>query len=217
MPKKQDNIELTILNKVLISLRKIKESIQDNGAPQKLDHELLVEITAKYALDNYKNNPTLFNAYPEEDYYPNDAKILLEYFCLCVEKKKSMPPELLDYFKDCFKKILKGGQTFERCLNIVGRKQKNPYLPPDYLEDITSDILDKGYTLIKACKEAHSRGVSKDNKTIMQNFNKFRQPLLSDWMVGKEINLKRKISTTDLTYQQIQAIKKYFKITFPTK
>jgi hypothetical protein len=183
----------------------------------KINEELKLELHVKVALDIYKETPELFNSYPDESYYPNDALKMMEYFCLCVDKKKKLPPEMLEYFRDSFKKILKGGQSVERCLNIVGRKQKNPYLPPDYLEDITSDILDKGCTLIKACKEAHLRGVTKDDKTIMQNFNEFRQYLLMDWMVGKEINLKRKLSTTDLTLQQIQAINKYFKITFPTK
>jgi hypothetical protein len=139
----------------------------------------------------------------------------MEYFCLCVDKKKKLPPQMLEYFRDSFKKILNGGQSIERCLNIVGRKQKNPYIFPDYLEDITSDILDNGYSLTKACKEAHLRGITKDDKTIMQNFNEFRQYLLFDWMVGKEISLKRKLQTIDLTSKQIQAIKKYFKTTLP--
>jgi hypothetical protein len=180
-----------------------------------IDPELMLELTALNALDIYKNKPELFNSYPE-DYYPDDAKVLIEFFCICVEQKKDIPPELLSYFRDCFRNILKGALSIERCLHLSGRTLKNPYLPPDYLKEITSDILDRGCTLIKACKEAHLRGVLKDDKTIMQNFNEFRRYLLTDWMVGKEINLKRKLSTTDLTRHQIQAIKKYFKVTFPT-
>jgi len=208
---------------LLALLYKLRDDLENAIANHKdtkkiqVNEELQLEFHVKMVLDTYKKTPELFNSYPDESYYPNDALKIMEYFCLCVDKKKKLPPEMLEYFRDSFKKILKGGQSLERCLNIVGRKQKNPYLHPDYLEDITSDILDKGYSLTQACKEAHLRGVTKDDKTIMQNFNEFSKSLLIDWMLGKEITLKRKLQSTDLDSKQIQAIKKYYKITFPTE
>ena len=205
---------LTLLNKLKDEIDNAIANHKDNKKV-KVNEELQLEFHVKMVLDIYKETPELFNSYPDEKYYPNDALKIMEYFCLCVDKKKKLPPGMLEYFRDSFKKILRGGQSLERCLNIVGRKQKNPYLHPDYLEDITSDILDKGYSLTRACKEAHLRGVSKDDKTIMQNFNEFSKPLLIDWMLGKEISLKRKLLSTDLTNKQIQAIEKYFKTTFP--
>jgi hypothetical protein len=215
MAKKNQTL-LTLLYKLRDDLESAIANHKDTKKIQ-VNEELHLEFHVKMVLDIYKKTPELFNSYPDESYYPNDALKMMEYFCLCVDKKKKLPPEMLEYFRDSFKKILSGGQSIERCLNISGRKQKNPYLPPDYLEDITSDILDKGCTLIKAIKESHLRGVTKDEKTIRQNFNEFKQHLLTDWMLGKEIDLKRKLSTTDLTHPQIQAIKKYYKITFPTE
>lgn len=216
MPKNQISKKDPGLIKILITLKKIVSSFKKDGEKTKINPEILLELTAQNALYTYKNNPAHFNSYPDEDYYPNDAKILLEYFCFCIENQKEVPEELLGYFKDCFKKILNGSQSIERCLNLVGRKVRNKFLAPDYLSELTSNILDKGISLTKACKEAQLSGVTKSDKTIMQDFNSYKNLLLFDWMVGKEISLNRKFYTTDLTTQQHKAIKKYFKITLPT-
>ena len=177
-----------------------------------IDPELMLELTALNALDIYKNKPELFNSYPE-DYYPDDAKVLIEFFCICVEQKKDIPPELLSYFRDCFRNILKGGLSIERCLHLSGRPSKNPYLPPDYLDNFVIDVIENGLNLIEACKQSHMRGVDKNEKTILQHFKEFNIYLFDQWIAHQEVVNKKNIMdlNKDVTKAQHQAIKKYFK------
>ena len=91
MPKNQISKNDPGLIKILITLKKIVSSFKKDGEKTKINPEILLELTAQNALYTYKNNPAHFNSYPDEDYYPNDAKILLEYFCFCIENQKEVP------------------------------------------------------------------------------------------------------------------------------
>jgi hypothetical protein len=190
----------------------IEKLLKEFQSKTPIDPELKFQFSALNALDIYKNKPELFNAYPE-DYYPDDAKVLIEYFCICVEQKKDLRPELLDYFRDCFRNILKGGLSTNRCLHLSGRPSKNPYLPPDYLDNFVIDIIDNGLNLTEACKQAHMRGVDKNEKTIMQHFKEFNIFLFDQWIDHQEANNKKIILDLkkDVTKTQYQAIKKHFK------
>lgn len=213
--KKQKSPLEVLLGKLLKEVQSkitLAEKNKTKSIRSPIDQNLILQLSALNALDIYKNKPDLFNAYPE-DYYPDDAKVLIEFFCFCVEEKKELPPELLNYFRDCFRNILKGGLSIERCLHLSGRPSKNPYLPPDYLDDFVVDVIENGFNLIEACKQSHMRGIDKSEKTILQHFKEFNIYLFDQWIVHQEaVNKKNIIDLNkDITKAQHQAIKKYFK------
>jgi hypothetical protein len=184
-----------------------KKIEENKGKEPPIDHIFGVTMHAYHALQSYRTNPELFNVYPEE-YSINEAKLLLEFFCICVNTKQEIPDELNEYLRDSFEKILQGNLSIERCLNLVGRTEKNPYLAPTYLKDITNDIMNKGYTLIDSCREKSSK-TGKNYKTLMQHFNEYSETLLYEWFLMQEIKGK-KIKYDDLKVTQKNAIKKYF-------
>jgi hypothetical protein len=179
-----------------------------------LDKNLMLEFVVHVGLDTYKRTPETFNSFPEGDYYPDIARSMLEYFCFCINNQKEVPSELLEYFRDCFAKILKGGLTTDACLNLVGRKKRHPFLYPDYLDDVTSDILDKEYDLTKACKEAQTRGIDKEVKYLMQQFKQYSIYCLQHWFLHKRVTKKLQFNNlnTELTEKQKKALLKYFDI-----
>ena len=101
---------LTLLNKLKDEIDSAIANHKDNKKTE-IDEELLLEHQVKIALDIYKETPELFNSYPDENYYPNDALKIMEYFCLCVDKKKKLPPHMLEYFRDSFKKYFTPGSV----------------------------------------------------------------------------------------------------------
>lgn len=208
--------KIDLLNRMSTDLKKSIEIAKKNGGKldTALDKNLMLEFTAIMGLDTYKNNPDTFNSFPDEEYYPDVARIILEYFCYCINNKKEVPTELQEYLRDCFSKILKGGSTIEASMNLVGRKRKNPFLYPDYLDDITSDILGKGYSLTKACKEAQIRGVDKEVKYLMQQLKEYSIYCLNDWFLNQKVVNKIKFNNLyiDLTDKQKKSLNKYFDI-----
>jgi PHP family Zn ribbon phosphoesterase len=110
--------------------------------------------------------------------------------------------------KDAFEKILKGNLSYDRCLNLAGRKEKHPYHPPEYLKEITEDILNKGLTLSESCKEKQIK-TGKNYKTLMQHFGEYSETLLYGWFFFQEMNGKR-ITYEQLKSYQKKAIQKYF-------
>ena len=174
----------------------INKAIQEeeSGKKPQMDENLLLEYRVHYALDIYKNNPEFFNSYPD-DINVNSGKEIMEYFCFCVDNQKEIPKELLEYFRDCFKKILKGGLTLDRSLNLKTRNKKNPYISPTYLQDITHDIMDRGISLTDACI-AQKHKTKKDVTTLINHFHEFSKYLLCDWLVHQEV--VNKIKFTDL-------------------
>ncbi len=191
----------------------INKAIQEeeSGKKPQMDENLLLEYRVHYALDIYKNNPEFFNSYPD-DINVNSGKEIMEYFCFCVDNQKEIPKELLEYFRDCFKKILKGGLTLDRSLNLKTRNKKNPYISPTYLQDITHDIMDRGISLTDACI-AQKHKTKKDVTTLINHFHEFSKYLLCDWLVHQEVVNKIKFTDLrkDLKKSQISAMKKYFK------
>jgi hypothetical protein len=191
----------------------INKAIQEeeSGKKPQMDKNLLLEYRVHYALDIYKNNPEFFNSYPD-DIDVNSGKEIMEYFCICVDNQEKIPKELLEYFRDCFQKILKGGLTLNRCLNLTIRNKKNPYIAPEYLKDITHDIMNRGVSLTDACI-AQEYKTKKDVTTLMNHFNEFSKFLISNWFVHQTIVNKIKFADLrkDLKKWQIKALKDYFK------
>lgn len=179
-----------------------------------IDKNLMLEWVVHVGLETYNKTPEIFNSFPDEEYYPDSARAMLEYYCYCINNKKEIPDGLLEYFRDCFTKILKGGLTTDACLNLVGRKQKHPFLYPDYLDDITRDILDNEHDLTTACKEAQLRGVDKEVKYLMQQLNEYSLYCLQNWFVHQNVVNKVKFTNLnkDLTDKQRKALRKYFDI-----
>lgn len=179
-----------------------------------IPYELGLTMHAYHALAQYKINPEYFNLYPE-GVEVNDARMLLKFFCYCVNNNQEIPKELNEYLRDAFEKILEGNLTYDRCLNLVGRKEKHPYLAPEYLKEITEDILNKGLTLSESCKEKQIK-TGKNYKTLMQHFGEYSETLLYGWFFFQEMNDK-KITYEDLKSYQKKAIKKYFLNQIPDK
>jgi hypothetical protein len=175
------------------------------------DKNLSLKIRALIALHNYRNSPESFNSYPEE-MCKDDASLLMEYFCESVNNQKPILNEALEYFRDCFENVLKDAQSLERCFNFTKRNKKNPNMPPEYLHEITRDIMDKGCNLKDAClAQEHKTGL--DQKTLNQHFNKFSETLIDSWFIH-QIVVNKKIYRdlrAELKKDQITSLKKYFK------
>jgi len=208
MSKKEYAIDL--YERLGVELENALKEIKAGKEPIR-DQNLLLEFRVYYALEIYKKNPEFFNSYPE-DIKIHSGKEIMEFFCFCVNNQKPIPEELLEYFRDCFEKILKGGLTLDRCLNLKTRNKKNPYITPIYLENITHDIMDKGMNLTDACK-AQERKTKKDTTTLMNHFHEFSKFLICDWLVHQELINKIKFTNlrNDLKKFQIEAMEKYFK------
>jgi len=185
----------------------IKQMQENADGDYSVSYELAVTMRAYHALSEYKINPELFNVYPE-GFEIDDAKMLLNFFCYCVNNNRDIPEELNEYLKDAFEKILKGNLSYDRCLNLAGRKEKHPYHPPEYLKEITEDILNKGLTLSESCKEKQIK-TGKNYKTLMQHFGEYSETLLYGWFFFQEMNGKR-ITYEQLKSYQKKAIQKYF-------
>ena len=185
--------------------KKLEEN--EGNELQASDEVFVKTMHAYHALQSYRINPELFNVYPEE-YNINEARLLLDFFCICVNTNQEIPIELNEYLRDAFEKILQGNLSIERCLNLVGRSEKHPYYPPSYLTDITNDIMSKGFTLIDSCKE-RSIKTGKNYKTLMQHFNEYSETLLDEWFLIQDMK-GNKIKYDDLKVAQKNAIKKYF-------
>lgn len=192
----------------------IKQIQENKEGDYSVSYELGLTMQAYRALHEYKINPKLFNVYPE-GIEVDDARILLKFFCFCVNNNQEIPQELNDYLRDAFEKILKGNLSYERCLNFAGRKEKHPYHAPEYLREITDDILNKGLTLSESCKEKQIR-TGKNYKTLMQHFGEYYETLLYGWFFFHEMNGK-KVTYAHLKAYQKKAIKKYFLNQVPDK
>ena len=211
--------ELDLLQRIHQETERVKSGIEEASRLGKkfegnIDKNLMLEWIVHVGLETYNKTPEIFNSFPDEEYYPDSARAMLEYYCYCINNKKEIPEGLLEYFRDCFAKILKGGLTTDACLNLVGRKQKHPFLYPDYLDDITRDILDNEYDLTKACKEAQLRGVDKEVKYLMQQLKEYSLYCLQNWFVHQNVVNKIKFTNlnNDLTDKQRKALRKYFDI-----
>lgn len=175
------------------------------------DKNLSLKMRALIALHNYRNSPESFNSYPEE-MCKDDASLLMEYFCESVNNKKPILNEALEYFRDCFENALKDAHSLERCFNFTKRNKKNPDMPPEYLHEITRDIMDKGCNLKDACL-AQERKTGLDEKTLNQYFNEFSETLIDSWFIHQIVVNKKiyKDLRTELKKDQITSLKKYFK------
>ena len=175
------------------------------------DKNLSLKMRALIALHNYRNSPESFNSYPEE-MCKDDASLLMEYFCELVNNKKPILNEALEYFRDCFENALKDAHSLERCFNFTKRNKKNPDMPPEYLHEITRDIMDKGCNLKDACL-AQERKTGLDEKTLNQYFNEFSETLIDSWFIHQIVVNKKiyKDLRTELKKDQITSLKKYFK------
>jgi hypothetical protein len=177
------------------------------------DKNLSLKMRALIALHNYRNSPESFNSYPEE-MCKDDASLLMEYFCESVNNKKPILNEALEYFRDCFENVLKDAHSLERCFNFTKRNKKNPDMPPEYLNEMTHDIMDKGINLNEACIiQKNKTGIKV--KTLNQHFNEFAETLFDSWLIH-QVLVKKKIYRDfrkELKVHQITAIKKYFKYT----
>jgi len=177
------------------------------------DKNVPLKMRALMALHTYRNNPEFFNSYPEET-HKDDARLLMEYFCECVKKNEPIANEALEYFKDCFENVLKDVHSLDRCFNFIKRNKKNLHIPPEYLHEITKDIMDRGINLKDACiAQEHKTGL--DQVTLTQHFNEFAETLFDSWLAHQIIVNKKiyKDFRTDLKKYQITALKKYFNYT----
>ncbi len=175
------------------------------------DKNVSLRMRALMALHIYKNNPDFFNSYPEE-MQKDDAAVLMEYFCDCINNKKPLENEILEYFRDCFENVLKQAYSLDRSFNFIKRNKKNLHAPPEYLIEMTHDIMDKGTNLNEACiAQKNKTGIKV--KTLNQHFNLFAQTLFDNWL-NHQIIVNKKIYKDfrkDFKQHQITAIKKYFK------
>ena len=201
---------IDLYERLIVELENTRKDIETGKEPKR-DQNLHLEFRVYYALEIYKKNPEFFNSYPD-DIKVHSGKEIMEFFCFCVNNQKEIPKELLEYFRDCFEKILKGGLTLDRCLNLKTRNKKNPYISPTYLQDITHDIMDRGISLTDACI-AQKHKTKKDVTTLINHFHEFSKYLLCDWLVHQEVVNKIKFTDLrkDLKKSQISAMKKYFK------
>ena len=98
--------------------------------------------------------------------------------------------------------------------NFIKRNKKNPQMPPEYLNEMTHDIMDRGFNLNDACIiQKNKTGIKV--KTLNQHFNEFAETLFDSWLAHQIIVNKKiyKDFRTDLKKYQITALKKYFKYT----
>ena len=153
------------------------------------DKNLSLKMRALIALHNYRNSPESFNSYPEE-MCKDDASLLMEYYCESVNNQKPILKEVLEYFRDCFENVLKDTHSLERCFNFTKRNKKNPDMPPEYLHEITRDIMDKGCNLKDACL-AQERKTGLDEKTLNQHFNEFSETLIDSWFIHQIVVNKK--------------------------
>lgn len=188
---------------------KAKKKLLDIENEIKKDKPKFEKILQKERIDlilhNYKYNHINFNNHhPENEYWGNDAEILLQFFCDSVSNKNAISPDLLDYLRDCLQKYLSGGLSLERCFNLVGRKTQNPFEYPDYLEDILSDILDKKLTFTNAFKESQKRGIDKSEKRMSNQLHDYAHLVLQDWLLGKLIKKEKEEPGSKLTLSDLQ-------------
>ena len=177
------------------------------------DKNVSLKMRALMALHIYRNNPEFFNSYPEE-MHKDDATLLMEYFCDCVNNNKPLEKEALEYFRDCFENVVKDTYSLDRCFNFIKRNKKNPHMPPDYLHEMTHDIMDKGINLNDACIiQKNKTGIKV--KTLNQHFNEFAETLFDSWLMHQVLVKKKTYRDfrKELKQHQITAIKKYFKYT----
>jgi hypothetical protein len=57
---------------------------------------------------------------------PEDAKRLLDHFCELVERRKPVPPRLLEHLREAFRAFLDGAKTLDRALGMKRKKGKPP-------------------------------------------------------------------------------------------
>lgn len=202
-----------------IKAKKKLVDIENEITKQKPKFEKIMQKERiNHILHEYKFNPINFNNHhPENEYWGNDAEMLLQFFCDSVSNNNSISPDLLNYLRDCVQKYLSGGLSLERCFNLVGRKPQNPIEYPDYLEDIFSDILDRKLTFTKAFKESQKRGVDKSEKRMSNQLHDYAHLVLQDWLLGKMIKKQdkepgSKLTLSDLKDWQIKLLSSSFGI-----
>lgn len=163
------------------------------------------------SLLRYHKFPKTFNNHQtSNDYYFDEAKLMMEKFCEYVENKKDIPDQLNIYFKDCFLKVLKGGQSLERCFNFSGRKELNPYEFPDFLENVFSNIMEKEMSFTNAYITCQTDdAIDKDEKTIGNLLHKYSSQLFDNWLYK---NIDKIKTHDDLTIWQKDKLKNSFKI-----
>lgn len=222
MELKLEELDLKLkLEKKETKSDKIKlEKIEDQISSKKDKVDELMELRRiDFILHEYEHNPINFNNHhPENEYYGNDAIRLLKFFCKRVDEKKVISQSLLNYLRDCIKKITNGGLQIERCFNLVGRKEENPYEYPDYLEGIFSDIMDKKMSHTDAFINSQNNGIDKSDKRLSNQLHKYAPLVLQDWLLGKYIKKNKNHRTNvplkidDLDDWQIKKLSNSFNI-----
>ena len=145
---------------------------------------------------------------------PEDAKVLMEHFCYCVEHKKEIPQPILEYLKDAFAEFIFDDKTLEASFKLR-KKPGRPQMPspdiypgPNYILWILEKIV-SGKSMEKALSETAELLNIKDKdkyepSTIRDHFNLYKDNALSQWLMFKAHYEQ------ELTPLEIQQIKKYF-------
>jgi hypothetical protein len=144
---------------------------------------------------------------------PQDAKIILEHFCYCVENKKPIPEPILEFLKDSFAEYLFDDKTLEASLKLkknVGRTKipgANEWPGFDYVFWIVEYMMEgfnKEKSLLIVENKLKESGKIVKLQTLRDHFNEFKHNALQDFISYK------KHYSEELTEAQHQVIKDYF-------
>jgi hypothetical protein len=145
---------------------------------------------------------------------PEDAKVLMEHFCWCVEHNQEIPKPILGYLQDAFAEFLYDNKTLEASFKLrkkPGRpKAPSPdiYPGPDYVSWILEKIVggkNKEEALSETLELLNLKDKDKyEFSTIRDHFELYKDRALSEFLYMKSHYEE------DLTELEIQQIKKYF-------
>jgi hypothetical protein len=147
---------------------------------------------------------------------PEDVKVIMNCYCYCVENKKFIPKEILEFFHGSFTSFLLDNAKLESALMLKGKKGR-PKLPPpseyplapDYIDRMLTYILD-GYSKDKALQvvinDWKSKGKNLAAQTINDHYKIYAGAALSN-LISERKNYG--IGFTQLEKEQLT---KYFNI-----
>ena len=76
---------------------------------------------------------------------PDEARLVLEYFCTQFEMQETVPPWLLTHLRDCFKSYLSGDRTIHSSLGLSRPRRgrpKNAETNPNRTREIAASVLE---------------------------------------------------------------------------
>ena len=148
---------------------------------------------------------------------PEDAKVLMEHFCYCVEHNKEIPKPILEYLKDAFTDFIYDNKTLEASFKLKKKPGRSELPGPDiypgdnYVFWILEHIL-AGKNQEQAMNdtlEALNAPLNDESEhyhlsTIRDHFKLYKDNALRAWLSMKAHYEQ------ELTSLELQQIKEYF-------